>query len=119
MNDFKVKPLNLEGTHYDYELSFDKTDSFAQRVLLVLNTWSNEFVYDTDKGVDYHTVMSENFNHKVLESFVLFTLKKQMEDFDTITEWKLEYKKEQSTAYISFIAHSVDGQTAVIDNYGI
>lgn len=119
MNDFKINPLNLESTHFDYDLSFTKTDSFAQRVLLVLNTWKNEFVYDTNKGVDYHTVMSENFNHKVLESFILYTLKKQMLDFDTITQWRMDYRKEKSTAYISFIAHSLDGKTAVVENYGI
>lgn len=119
MNDFKVKPLNLEGTHYDYEVPFIKVQSFAQRVLLILNTWKNEFVYDTDKGVDYYTVLSENFHHSALEPFLLFTFRKQMIDFDTITNWKLEYNKVDSAAFISFIAYSKDEQTVVIDNYEI
>lgn len=119
MNDFKVRPLNEEGTHFDYEQPFIKVQSFAQRVLLLLNTWKNEFVYDINKGVDYYTVLSENFHHSALEPFLLFTLRKQMIDFDTISDWKLEYNKADSTAFISFIAYSKDGQTVTVDNYAI
>lgn len=42
-----------------------------------------------------------------------------MIDFDTISDWKLEYNKADSTAFISFIAYSKDGQTVTVDNYAI
>jgi len=119
MSDLKVVPINIEMTHFDYDSAFIKTESFAQKVVLVLNTWKKEFVYDEKKGIDYETIMSENFPHQVLESFFLFSLKENIEDFNTITEWKIDYNQLKSTAYISFIAHSKSGETVYIENYQI
>ena len=119
MEDFKLKILNDESSHFDYEIPFEKTDSFAQRVLLTLNTWKDEFVYDTTKGVDYHTILKDNFSTRSLEAFFLFTLKKNLEDFDTFDKYKLDYNKSTQTAYISFTAYSIDGTEVVIENFEI
>lgn len=119
MEDFKLKILDFESTHFDYEISFEKTDSFAQRVLLTLNTWKNEFAYDTSKGVDYHTVLKDNFSTRSLEAFFLFTLKKQLEDFDTFDKYRLDYNQTTQTAYISFTAYSLEGEEVVIENFEI
>lgn len=119
MFDFKLKVLNFESTHFDYEVTFEKTESFAQRVLLTLNTWKDEFAYDTDKGIDYHTVLKENFSTRSLEAFFLFSLKKQLKDFSTFDGYKLDYNQSTQTAHISFTAYSLDGEEVVIDNFEI
>lgn len=119
MADFKVKSINEEGTHFDIDISFNKTDSFAQKVLLTLNTWKKEFVYDTQKGIDYQTILRDDFNSKNLEAFFLFSLKEQIEDFETFDNYRLDYQKEKQTANISFVAYSKSGESARIENFTI
>ncbi len=119
MADFEIKSINLEGTHFDIDISFNKTDSFAQKVLLTLNTWKKEFVYDTKKGVDYQTILRDDFNSKNLEAFFLFSLKEQIEDFETFDNYKLDYNKSKQTANISFTAYSKTGESVKIDSFAI
>jgi len=115
--DFKIIPTNLEGTHFDIDISFKKVDSFAQKILLILNTWESEFVYDTKKGIDYRTVLNENFNAKYLESFFLYSLKKQLKSFDTFTNYKINFNKETKIATITFTAFSKTGESVMIENF--
>ncbi|MBL1293350.1 MAG: hypothetical protein COB61_005715 [Thiotrichales bacterium] len=118
MDDFKIKILK-DGFHFDYEISFEKTDSFTQRVLLTLNTWKNEFAYDTEKGIDYHHVLSNKIPARALESFFLSSLKKQLSDFDTFDNYTLDYDKTEQTAHISFRAYSTTGEVVEIKNFEI
>jgi hypothetical protein len=119
MADFGIKSINIEGTHFDIDISFKKTDSFSQKVLLTLNTWKNEFVYDVTKGIDYQAVLSENFSAKSLEAFFLFSLKEQIQEFDTFDNYKLDYNKSKQTANISFTAYSKTGESVKIDSFAI
>jgi len=51
MEDFKT--ITENNIHFDYDLSFSKTDSFEQKILHYLNTWLKEFHYDQNKGFDH------------------------------------------------------------------
>ncbi len=117
MADFKVHEIDLDGGHFDIDIGFIKVDNFAQEVLLTLNTWKNEFAYDVKKGLDYDTIMRENFSSRSLEAFLLFNLKRQLQNFDTFDNYKLEYDKLNSQASVSFIAYSTTGQSVSIDNF--
>jgi len=119
MADFEIKSIDLESTHFDIDISFTKTDSFAQKVLLTLNTWKNEFAYDVTKGIDYRTVLSESFSAKSLEAFFLFSLKDQIKEFDTFDNYTLDYNRTTQTANISFIAYSLTGGSVQIENFDI
>lgn len=118
--DFKIKSISGENmTHFDLELNFEQVSSFAQRVLLVLNTWKNEFTYNIDKGTDYEAIMKEDFSSKTLEAFFLYTLKEQIEEFDTISNFTAEFNRVTGEAKINFIAYSTTGSTATITNFNI
>ncbi len=118
--DFKIKSISGENmTHFDLELNFEQVSSFAQRVLLVLNTWKNEFAYNIDKGTDYEAIMKEDFSSKTLEAFFLYTLKEQIEEFDTISNFTAEFNRVTGEAKINFIAYSTTGSTATITNFNI
>ena len=118
--DFKIKSISGENmTHFDLELNFEQVSSFAQRVLLVLNTWKNEFVYNIDKGTDYEAIMKEDFSSKTLEAFFLYTLKEQIEEFDTISNFTAEFNRVTGEAKINFIAYSTTGSAATITNFNI
>lgn len=118
--DFKIKSISGENmTHFDLELDFEQVNSFAQRVLLVLNTWKNEFAYNVRGGVDYEAMLKEDFSSKTLEAFFLYTLKEQLEDFDTISKFEAEFNRQTGEAKINFIAHSKEGDTATVKNFTI
>ena len=118
--DFKIKSISGENmTHFDLELNFEQVSSFVQRVLLVLNTWKNEFAYNIDKGTDYEAIMKEDFSSKTLEAFFLYTLKEQIEEFDTISNFTAEFNRVTGEAKINFIAYSTTGSTATITNFNI
>lgn len=118
--DFKIKSISGENmTHFDLELDFEQVNSFAQRVLLVLNTWKNEFAYNVRGGVDYEAMLKEDFSSKTLEAFFLYTLKEQLEDFDTISKFEAEFNRQTGEAKINFIAHSKQSDTATVKNFTI
>ena len=119
MIDFKINLLNEESSHFDYDLSFSQTDSFAQRVLLTLNTWKKEFVYNIDKGIDYQAILSSTFSSRSLESFFLYELNTQLADFKSLDNFVLEFNKATGEAKVSFIAYSVDEQKAQITEFKI
>ncbi len=119
MADFQIKNINSNHTHFDIDISFKKIDSFAQKLLLILNTWKNEFAYDTTAGIDYYAVLSKDFSMKSLEAFFLFSLKDQIKEFDTFDEYVLVYNYETQTANISFTAYSISGESKRIDNFEI
>lgn len=117
MNDFKLKKLDDNSSYFDFELSFEVVDSFAQKLLLLLNTWTREFAYDTKKGIDYENILKENFSPRFLESFFLYTLKKQLSSFETFDDFVAEYDRINSSVKISFIAYSKSGEEVTIDNF--
>ena len=118
--DFKIKSISGENmTHFDIELDFEQVNSFAQRVLLVLNTWKKEFAYNVRGGVDYEAILKEDFSSKTLEAFFLYSLKEQLEDFDTISSFQAEFNRQTGEAKINFIAHSINDETATVKNFTI
>lgn len=118
--DFKIKSISGENmTHFDIELDFEQVNSFAQRVLLVLNTWKKEFAYNVRGGVDYEAILKEDFSSKTLEAFFLYSLKEQLEDFDTISSFQAEFNRQTGEAKINFIAHSINNETATVKNFTI
>lgn len=118
--DFKIKSISGENmTHFDIELDFEQVSSFAQRVLLVLNTWKKEFAYNVRGGVDYEAMLKEDFSSKTLEAFFLYSLKEQLEDFDTISSFQAEFNRQTGEAKINFIAHSINDETATVKNFTI
>lgn len=117
MNDFKLNLLDETSSHFDIDISFEKVQSFAQRVLLTLNTWSDEFAYNTKKGIDYKAVLKSSFSPQSLEAFFLFSLKKQLSDFDTLDSFEAEYNQIEATVKVSFIAYSKTGENTSIDNF--
>lgn len=120
MTDFKIENISLDNhSHYDININFEKVDSFAQRVLLTLNTWKNEFAYDVEGGVDYEAVLNDNFSSRTLEAFFIHTLKEQLKDFSSLNNFVLEFDKSNSVAKVSFIAYSVDNQKATVENFEI
>lgn len=119
MSDFLIKQTDEEGSHFDYDPSFTETESFAQKVLLLLNTWSKEFAYDTKKGIDYHSVMQNNYPASSLEAFFLFNLRKQITVFDTFDTYSMDYNRNTGLLKISFIAYSTTGESVEINNFEI
>lgn len=118
--DFKIKSISGENmTHFDIELDFEQVNSFAQRVLLVLNTWKKEFAYNVRGGVDYEAMLKEDFSSKTLEAFFLYSLKEQLEEFDTISSFQAEFNRQTGEAKINFIAHSINDETATVKNFTI
>lgn len=118
--DFKIKSISGENmTHFDIELNFEQVSSFSQRVLLILNTWKNEFVYNIGKGIDYQAILKEDFSSKTLEAFFLYSLQEQLDDFDTISKFEAEFNRVTGEAKINFIAHSKIDETATISNFTI
>jgi len=119
MYDFKIHEADESGAYFDYDIGFVKVESFAQRVLLTLNTWQGEFAYDTDKGIDFQTILKNDFPIRSLEAFFLFNLKRQLPDFDTIDGFKAEHDIASSTVTISFTAYSKTGEELVINNLAL
>lgn len=118
--DFKIKSISGENmTHFDIELNFEQVSSFSQRVLLILNTWKNEFAYNIGKGIDYQAILKEDFSSKTLEAFFLYSLQEQLDDFDTISKFEAEFNRVTGEAKINFIAHSKTDETATISNFTI
>jgi hypothetical protein len=117
--DLKLKILNDESSHFDIDLSSEGVASFAQRVLLTLNTWKSEFSYDSEKGIDYPTILKENFSPRYLEAFFLFSLKSQLPDFDTMDNFEAEHDKVNARVKISFIAYSTTGEETTINQFQI
>ncbi|NCB10299.1 MAG: hypothetical protein EOM78_01535 [Erysipelotrichia bacterium] len=118
--DFKIKSISGENmTHFDIELNFEQISSFSQRVLLILNTWKNEFAYNIGKGIDYQAILKEDFSSKTLEAFFLYSLQEQLDDFDTISKFEAEFNRVTEEAKINFIAHSKTDETATISNFTI
>lgn len=117
MEDFKLNIQDENASHFDYAIPFEKVDSFAQRVLLTLNTWTSEFAYDTTKGIDYETMMRDDFPSRSLEAFFLFNLKKQLSDFETLDEFIAEHDKKNGHVYISFIAYSKTGYAYKLNEF--
>lgn len=119
MKDFKLDLLNETASHFDYKIPFEGVDSFAQRVILLLNTWKNEFAYNSEKGIDYETIIRDNFSPLSLEPFFLFHLKKQLIDFETLDNFKAEHDKKNAYVFISFIAYSKSGEQVTIEKLSI
>lgn len=121
MKDLKVVSVTGETqSHFDIEISngdFIKTDSFAQRVLLSLNTWFSEFVYQQTTGVDYMAVLKDTkISSSRIESFILSSLLKDLEDFETLEDFELKFDENTQIASISFVAYSKTGQSAKVKN---
>ena len=118
--DFKIKSISGENmTHFDIELNFEQVSSFSQRVLLILNTWKNEFAYNIGTGIDYQAILKEDFSSKTLEAFFLYSLQEQLDDFDTLSKFEAEFNRVTGEAKINFIAHSKTDETATISNFTI
>lgn len=120
MVDLKITTIETSAAHFDYEIPFKKTDSFAQRLMLKLNTWLNEYAYDLYDGVDYTAVFKNNaYDSEKIESFFLSALLANMEDFENFEDFEMQYKDATGEAFISFTAYSKTGQSAKIEQFQI
>ena len=115
MFDFKI--VELENGRFDYDLSFEKTSSFAQRVLLVLNTWKTEFSYHQEAGLDYLSIFRGKYKSEAIESFFILSLNENLEDFEKLTEFKLTYSNNKKIAYVTFLVFSKNGESHYVENY--
>ncbi len=124
MVDLKIESISGETQkHFDFVLDskgFIKTESFAQRVLLSLNTWISEFAYNKTTGVDYIAVFTDlKLSSDKIESFVFATLSKDMSDFSTLRNFELKIDEISNSASIGFVAYSTTGQSAEISDFEI
>jgi len=115
-NPFDFELIELESGYFDYNPTFEAVASFNQRVLLLLNTWRGEFVYDLGSGMDYKKALSETFNSRYLEGFFIKGLK-QLDSFERVSEFQASFDLKAKTIYVSFLVISKDSEIAVIKDF--
>jgi hypothetical protein len=120
VQDLKIKQISNGYFDYDFtEAGIEKTESFAQRLILTLNTWKAEFLYNTEEGIDYLSLFKSYHKSKAIESFFIFSLRENLLDFDFLTEFNLSWSIDKKTAYVCFVAHSKNGEKADIVKFEI
>jgi len=119
MFDFEVKEISENPGYFDFDPAMEKTEGFAQRLALMLNTWKKEFPYNTDRGIDYEAILSGSVSARSLEAFFVYSLREQLGDFDRLDSFTLEHDRATGSVKVGFRAFSKSGDEILIPAYAI
>jgi len=119
MLDFTVKEIPGSVGYFDFDPTMETTQSFEQRVALMMNTWKKEFAYNIDRGINYEAILKGDVSARSLEAFFVYSLREQLDDFERLDGFSLEHNRATGEVKVGFRAISKAGDEILIVGYQI